>query len=68
MAAAKKGAAKAGPAKKAAKKQSRTSLYKVEGTKLERLSRFCPKCGAGVFMAKHKDGRYACGKCGFMER
>lgn len=49
-------------------KQSRRTLYKVEGDKVERLSRFCPKCGPGVFMAKHKDGRYACGKCGYMER
>ena len=24
----------------------------------------CPKCGAGVFMANHKD-RYTCGHCGF---
>ena len=31
-------------------------------------SKTCPKCGPGVFMAKHKDGRYACGNCGFMEK
>jgi len=50
------------------KKQTRTSLYKVDGDKIERLARFCPKCGPGVFMANHKDGRRACGKCGFMEK
>lgn len=27
----------------------------------------CPKCGAGVFMANHKD-RDACGKCGYTEK
>lgn len=46
----------------------KSALYKIDGDKITRLSRFCPKCGAGVFMAKHKDGRYACGKCGYMER
>lgn len=60
------------PAKKkvVAKKPSsrRSTLYKVDGDKVLRLSRFCPKCGAGVFMAKHKDGRHSCGKCGFMEK
>lgn len=50
------------------KKQTRTSLYKVEGDKIERSGKFCPKCGPGIFMASHKDGRRACGKCGFMEK
>lgn len=59
-------AKKKAPTKKPATKKA--SLYKVEGDKLTRLSRFCPKCGAGVFMAKHKDGRFGCGKCGFMEK
>ena len=40
--------------------------YKVEGDKLVHLKKECPKCGAGVFMAEHKD-RFACGKCGHME-
>ena len=51
-----------------AKAQTRTSLYKVEGDKLVRNGKFCPKCGPGVFMATHKDGRLACGKCGYMEK
>ena len=25
---------------------------------------FCPKCGPGTFLAKHKD-RQTCGKCGY---
>ena len=27
----------------------------------------CPKCGAGVRLAEHKDRR-SCGKCGYFER
>ncbi|KAJ4459501.1 putative 40S ribosomal protein S27a [Paratrimastix pyriformis] len=41
-------------------------FYKVnEDGKVTRLRRECPheECGAGVFMATHKD-RYYCGKCG----
>jgi len=40
--------------------------YKVGSDgKIQRLRRECPAptCGAGVFMAWHKD-RQACGKCG----
>lgn len=40
--------------------------YKVDGDgKIQRLRRECPapSCGAGVFMATHKDRQY-CGKCG----
>ncbi|MBR9702685.1 30S ribosomal protein S27ae [Candidatus Woesearchaeota archaeon] len=33
-----------------------------------RKNRSCPKCGPGIFMAQHKDGRWACGKCGYMEK
>jgi small subunit ribosomal protein S27Ae len=27
----------------------------------------CPKCGAGVRLAEHKN-RYSCGKCGYFEK
>jgi len=39
-------------------------FYRVEGDKVIRLRRECehPGCGAGIFMAAHKD-RYYCGKC-----
>lgn len=40
--------------------------YKIDGDKVERLRRSCPKCGDGVFMAEHKD-RFTCGKCGYTE-
>lgn len=37
-----------------------------EGLKLQRKRKVCPRCGAGVFLAEHKD-RYSCGKCGYTE-
>ena len=43
-----------------------SSLYKVDGDKLERKNKICPKCGNGVFMTEHKD-RVSCGKCGYTE-
>ena len=42
------------------------SLYSVEGGVLKRNTKFCPKCGPGVFLAKHKN-RVSCGKCGYTE-
>jgi small subunit ribosomal protein S27Ae len=51
------------------KKQKKTSkkyaLYDTSGG-LKRKNKFCPKCGAGFFLAGHKD-RLTCGKCGYME-
>ncbi|OWP56200.1 MAG: 30S ribosomal protein S27ae [Thermoplasmatales archaeon B_DKE] len=41
-------------------------MYKVEGEKLTRLRRFCPRCGPGTFLAEHED-RMTCGKCGYTE-
>ena len=38
--------------------------YKINGDKLERLKKPCPRCGPGTFMAEHKD-RFSCGKCGW---
>lgn len=42
------------------------TLYKIEGDKVSRERKACPKCGDGVFMAVHKD-RVHCGKCGHTE-
>jgi small subunit ribosomal protein S27Ae len=45
------------------------TLYEIsaEGEgKIKRKNKFCPKCGSGVFLAKHED-RYSCGKCGYTE-
>ncbi len=41
--------------------------YKVEGDKIIKTKRTCPKCGSSVFLAEHKD-RYSCGKCGYSEK
>ena len=41
-------------------------LYGAKGDKLERKNKFCPKCGAGFFLAAHKD-RLTCGNCGYTE-
>ncbi|MEM4330630.1 MAG: 30S ribosomal protein S27ae [Candidatus Pacearchaeota archaeon] len=40
-------------------------FYKVEGDKLIR-ERYCPRCGAGVFLMKASDRLY-CGKCTYTE-
>jgi len=58
-------------AKKKQKKTKKTSAkyksYSPAGDTVKRKNQFCPKCGVGVFMAKHKD-RATCGKCGYMEK
>ena len=41
-------------------------FYKVQGDKVSKTKRDCPRCGKGTFMAEHKD-RFTCGKCGFTE-
>jgi len=41
-------------------------IFKVEGDKIKRLRRSCPKCGDGYFLADHND-RLSCGKCGYTE-
>jgi ubiquitin-small subunit ribosomal protein S27Ae len=40
--------------------------FKLEGDKITRTRKHCPKCGPGVFLAEHKD-RVSCGKCGYTE-
>lgn len=37
--------------------------YSIDGKK---KNKECLKCGAGIFMANHKD-RVTCGKCGYTE-
>ena len=48
------------------RKMNKRELYEVQGDKLIRKNRTCPKCGDGVFMAEHAD-RLSCGKCGYTE-
>jgi ubiquitin-small subunit ribosomal protein S27Ae len=40
--------------------------YKVEGDKVTREARFCPRCGPGVFLM-NSQGRFYCGKCQYTE-
>jgi len=41
-------------------------LYDAKGEKIIRKRKECPKCGAGVFLAEHKD-RFTCGYCHYTE-
>ncbi len=41
-------------------------FFKVEGNKINRIRKHCPKCGPAVFLAEHKN-RFSCGKCGYTE-
>ena len=41
-------------------------IYESSGDRVSRKNRFCPKCGPGVYLAKHAD-RSTCGKCGYTE-
>ena len=41
-------------------------LYKIDGNRIKRLRRQCPRCGDGVFLAEHEN-RYSCGRCGYTE-
>lgn len=52
--------------KKNKKRTSKTSSLYDTSNGLKRKNKFCPKCGAGTFLANHKD-RITCGKCGYME-
>jgi small subunit ribosomal protein S27Ae len=49
------------------KSSQKYKAYKVEGGKLVRKNKNCPKCGKGVLLAEHKD-RITCGACGYMEK
>lgn len=54
----KKGKAKGG--------SKRWKLYQISEGKLARKNKFCPKCGAGFFLAEHSNRLY-CGCCGYTE-
>ena len=51
-------------------KKKRTPKKSTQAHKLydqgKLKAKSCPKCGAGVFMAAHKD-RHTCGKCKYTE-
>lgn len=48
------------------KKQSKKwEKYTIEDNKAKR-EKHCPRCGPGIFLAKHK-GREYCGRCHYTE-
>lgn len=62
------GAAKTGEGKKPHKNKptgKKYQHYTLSGTIVKR-AKSCVKCGAGVFLAQHKD-RLTCGKCRYTE-
>lgn len=44
----------------------RSAYYAIKEGKAVPQRKNCPRCGAGVFLAEHKD-RLTCGKCGYTE-
>ena len=59
-------------ADKKGKKQHKNKLtskkykhYIIQGDSVKK-SKSCPRCGPGIFLAKHKDRVY-CGKCRYTE-
>ncbi len=52
--------------KKEKKNKSTSEKWKLYEKDGKRKNKICSKCGAGVFMGKHKN-RWACGKCGYTE-
>ncbi len=62
----KKGGGKEGAEVKRKKTSKRYENYEVSGSELKRKNKNCPKCGAGVFLANHKNRSY-CGQCHYSE-
>lgn len=52
--------------RKPRKSSERWKKYKISNEKVERQAKFCPRCGAGVFLADMKD-RFFCGRCHYTE-
>ena len=44
--------------------KSPKDFYDIQGETVTRKRKSCPRCGDGIWMAKHKDRQY-CGKCGY---
>ena len=40
--------------------------YKIEGEKISRSAKFCPRCGPGIFLTDSQ-GKIYCGKCHYSE-
>lgn len=52
--------------RKPKKSNDRWKKYKVEGGRVARSLKFCPRCGPGIFLADSKD-RVHCGRCHYTE-
>ncbi len=52
--------------KKKSPSSKKWEKYDTSGEKVDRKNKNCPKCGDGVFMARHHD-RDTCGKCSYTE-
>ncbi|MBU0762528.1 MAG: 30S ribosomal protein S27ae [Candidatus Altiarchaeota archaeon] len=51
---------------KGKKTSKKWKIYEVSADAVKKGRKSCPKCGDGVFLAKHTD-RISCGKCGYTE-
>lgn len=43
-----------------------SSFFKIDGEKVTRTKKFCPRCGDGYILSEHKDRTY-CGNCHYTE-
>lgn len=48
--------------RKNSKPSKRWEKYKIEGDKIVRTTKFCPRCGPGYFLSRHGNRLY-CGHC-----
>lgn len=48
------------------KPSKRWEKYQIEAGSIKKTQRECPRCGSGVFLAKHKN-RLTCGRCSYTE-
>ncbi len=62
----KKGEKKGKKAHKNKPTSKKYSKYKIEGNKIKRTERFCPRCGPGIFLMSSQN-RFYCGKCHYSE-
>ena len=46
------------------RRKNKGPMWTLEGNKVVRTHKHCPKCGPGVFMADHYD-RLHCGRCSY---
>ena len=54
---------------KSKKKHTKVQVWKhysVKDGKAERKGEYCPRCGAGTFLAVYKNRKF-CGKCGWAQ-